>query len=433
MYRIAFFVIIIVSWINILSGQNSMSLSEAIDYAMANHPEIRLAKLNVKDAEWNIKENRATALPHIDLGVNYSFFIQQPALPAEALGFPGEPGQKLTFALRNNLSGKIGVNQLLFNNSYLIGIKAAKLYRQYVELQLEAIKEKVRQSVRDAYLPALLLSESVAVLDKNIENQDNLVNETRAIYKAGFVEQLDVDRLDLISSNLKTERESMLRQRDILINVLKFTINMPVKDEVVLEDDLDALLAQFTVVNVDEELDYQQRPDYVALLKLRELNQANVTLYDKDWLPTVSMFASYDPSFQGNDKLFWIPSAIAGISVNMPIYDGGLSRAKQERAIIAAMQVEEQTDMLLKAYDLEIENARDQYRNALQKLEDRERNLALAKRIHDTSQIKFENGVGSSLEVSQAQAGYYQSQALLVQARYELLQAVVAFNKALGR
>ena len=433
MYRIALLVIIAVSSLNVLSGQNSLSLSEAIDYAMANHPEIRLANLNVKDAEWNIKENRATALPHIDLGINYSYFLQQPALPAEALGFPGEPGQKLTFALRNNLSGKIGVNQLLFNNTYLVGIKAAKLYRQYVELQLEAVKEKVRQSVRDAYLPALLLSESVAVLDKNIENQDNLVNETRAIYKAGFVEQLDVDRLDLISSNLKTERESMLRQRDILINVLKFTINMPVKDEIELEDDLDALLTQFTVINVDEELDYQQRPDYIALLKLRELNQANVSIYDKDWLPTVSMFASYDPSFQGNEKLFWIPSAIAGISINMPLYDGGLSRARQERAIIAAMQVEEQTDMLLKAYDLEIENARDQYSNALQKMEDRERNLALAKRIHDTSQIKFQNGVGSSLEVSQAQAGYYQSQALLVQARFELLQAVVAFNKALGR
>jgi outer membrane protein len=416
-----------------MNGQTTMSLSEAIDYAFANHREIRLAQLNLRDAEWQIKENRATALPHIDLGVNYSYFIQQPAIPAEALGFPGEEGQKLTFALRNNLSGKISVNQLLFNNSYLIGIRAAKLYRDYVALELEAVKEKVSRNVRDAYMPALLLTESIAVLDSNIANQEKLLTETRAIYKAGFAEQLDVDRMDLISSTLKTERESLLRQRDVLINVFKFTINMPVKDEIVLSDDLSMLLNEYADINVDEELDYMSRPDYITILKLKELNQLQVELYEKDWLPSVGLFASYDPSFQGNEKLFWIPSAIAGIAVTMPIYDGGLSRAKQERALIAAMQVDEQTDMLLRGFDLEVENARNQYRNALQKVKDQERNLALAQRIHDTSLTKFKAGIGSSFEVTQAQSGLYQTQGLLVQARFELLQAIVAFNKALGK
>ena len=416
-----------------LNAQTTMSLSEATEYALTHHPDVRLAKLKVKDAEWQIKENRATALPNVTLGVNYSFFIQQPAIPAEALGFPGEPGQKLTFALRNNLSGKLGVNQLLFNNSYLVALKAAKLYRDYVALELKAVEEKLRQSVRDAYLPALLITESVEVLDKNIANQDKLINETREIYKAGFVEQLDVDRLDLLGMTLKTERESLLRQRDILLDVFKFTINMPITEEITLSDDLDRLLDDYADINPDEPLDYNNRPDYIALLKARELNQVQVDLYDKDWLPTVAAFASYDPSFQGNEKLFWIPSAIAGISVTMPIYDGGLSRAKQERARIAAIQVDEQRDMMLRAFDLEVETARHQYRNAVQKLEDQERNLALAQKINDTSLIKFKAGIGSSFEVSQAQAALYQAQATWVSARFDLLNAIVGFNKALGK
>ena len=414
-------------------AQNTMSLSEAIDYAMAHHSSIRIAQLNVRDAEWQIKENRATALPSINLGVNYSYFIQQPGLPLEALGLEGMPGQRLTFALRNNLAGKISINQLVFNNSYLYGIKAAKLYRDYVALQLEAEKEKLRQSVRDAYLPALLLTESVAVLDSNIENQQKLLTETREIYKAGFAEQLDVDRLDLISSTLRTERESLLRQRDIMLDVFKFSINMPVNEEVVLSDDLTVLLDSYADINVDEQLDYNARPDYATLLKLRELSQVQVDLYDHDWLPTVGLFASYDPSFQGNDKLYWIPSAIAGISISMPIYDGGLSKAKQERAIIEAMKVEEQTGMLLRAYDLEIDNARNRYKSALQKVADQERNLALAERIQNTSEIKFKAGIGSSFEVTQSQAALYQAQGSLVQARFELLQSIVALNTALGK
>lgn len=432
MYRKLLFFFIVLASTSQLRSQNTLSLSDAIDYAMANHPDVRIAQLNVKDAEWRIKENLATGLPNVSLGVNYSHFLIQPSIPSEAIGF-GPPGEKLRFALRNNLAGKVAVNQLIFNNSYLVGLKAAGLYREYVDLQLEAVKEKLRQSIRDAYLPALLLTESVDILDKNIKNQESLLTETKAIYKAGFAEQLDVDRLDLVSSTLVTERESLLRQRDILINLLKFNINMPVKNQIVLSDDLDKLLDLYSDINIAEELNYKARPDYVTLLKARELNQMQVDLYDKDWLPSVAVFASYDPSFQGNNKLFWIPSAIAGISVNMPIYDGGLSKAKQERAIIAAMQVDEQTGMLLRAYDLEVENARDQYTNAKQKVEDQERNLALAQRIHDTSQTKFKAGVGSSFEVTQAQAALYQSQSLLIQSRFDLLQAIVAFNKSLGK
>jgi outer membrane protein len=201
----------------------------------------------------------------------------------------------------------------------------------------------------------------------------------------------------------------------------------------VLADDLSTLLDTYADINADEQLDYNARPDYATLLKLRELSQVQVDLYDKDWLPTVGLFASYDPSFQGNDKLFWIPSAIAGVSVTMPIYDGGLSKAKQERAIIDALKVEEQTSMLLRAYDLEIDNARNRYKNAVQKVADQERNLALAQRIQRTSEIKFKSGVGSSFEVTQAQAALYQAQGSLVQARFELLQSIVAFNKALGK
>jgi outer membrane protein TolC len=117
----------------------------------------------------------------------------------------------------------------------------------------------------------------------------------------------------------------------------------------------------------------------------------------------------------------------------MPIYDGGLSRAKQERAIISAMTVDEQRDRMLKAFDLEIETARNQYRNALRKVEDEERNLALAQKIHDTSLIKFRAGIGSSFEVTQAQSALYQSQGSLVNARFELLNAIVALKKALGK
>jgi len=403
-----------------------------MDYALANHAEIRIAEYNMKDAEWQIKENRSVAFPQIGLGLHANRFIQQPALPTEALGF-GEPGQEITFALKNDIGGTISFNQLLFDNKYIATIKAAKMYKDYAVIQFQGVVEKLRNRVTDAYIPALVVAEGVRILDKNIESQKKLVFETKANYQAGFVEQLDVDRLEYALTTFETDRESLIRQRDKLIDVLKFTINMPNAEEITLLDDVDRLLAIYGDINIEEQLDYMNRPDYVASLKATELNAIQTDAFRKDWWPVMSFFGSYDPTYQGNENLYWIPSAIIGVQLSMPIYDGGYYKAKEERSVIQSLKVAEQRKLLAMSYDLQIETARKDYFSTKQKMEDREKSLDLAQRIFDTSETKFRQGVGSSFEVTQAQAGLYRSQADLVNARFDYLKSLVAFKQALGK
>ena len=417
-----------------LTAQESMSLADCIAYALTNHPEVHLAQLTMKDANARIKENRSDAYPKFNLGAFADHYIQQPAIPADALGFEGVPeGTKVKFALQNNYHGSISYDQLLFNSDYIVSLKAAKMYRDYADLQLETVKEKVRDMVTDAYLPALVVSESIKVLDENIANQQQLFKETKATYGSGFVEQLDVDRVEYVVSTLTTARESQVRQREILLDNLKFTMNKPLTDDITLTDDIDKLLADYDDINPDEDLDYMNRPQYVEILKLRELSQVQVEVYQKDWLPKLSFYASYNPSFQGNNKLYWIPSAIMGLSLTMPIYDGGFSDALQERAEVNALKVDEQKETLRRSLDLELEVARKQYENSKQKMSDQEHNLVLAKRIFETTQTKFKQGVGSSSDVTQAQAGLLQAESALIQSRSEYLKSIVDLRKALGK
>jgi len=366
--------------------------------------------------------------------MNANHYIQQPALPAEALGFEGAPeGTKVKFALENTYSGTVSYDQLLFNSDYIVSLKAAKLYRQYAELQYRTVVERVRDKVNDAYLPALVLSESISVLDRNITNQEQLLKETQATYTTGFVEQLDVDRVDYVVSTLRTLRESQVRQRDMLLDNLKFTMNMPLDQVITLTDDIDKLMAEYDDVDPEEPLNYMNRPQYPEILKLRELSQVQIEIYQKDWLPKLSFFANYNPSFQGGKDLFWIPSALMGFTLTMPIYDGGYSDAKEERAIVSALKVDEQKSTLMRALDLQLETARKQYANNKQKVTDQQHNVTLAQRIHDTAQAKFKEGVGSSFEVTQAQANLLQAENILIQSRYDYLQSIVDLRKALGK
>jgi len=413
-------------------AQEAMSLSDCILYALSNNPQIRVAQLQTTDAEWRIKENKSTGLPQLTGGINLQRFIQQPGLPAEALGFSAPPGTKLTFALKNNFNWNVQANQLFFNNSYLQAIKAAKYYREYVGDQLEQTKVTVRNQVTDAYLPALLISENLGILDKNIGNLEKLLNDTKAITKAGFAEQLDVDRLELSLSNLRSERGSLARQQDVVINALKFAMGKPISDPLTLKDQVDKLNQDAGDVDLTSQMNFMKRPEYLTLLKGRDLSGVQVDIYRKSWLPTVAGFIQYQGSWQGNDKLFWVPQSIFGVSVNVPIWDGGGTKAKKERAIIGVQTIEAQKQLLENALTLELDNARKQYLNAQERVKNQQKNLDLAKRIYDTTQTKYKAGVGSSFELVSAEQALYGAQQALMQAQYDLLTAKTAVKRALG-
>ena len=456
-----------------VSGQSAaMSLSDCISYALENHPNIKVAQLQVTEADLRIKENKATGLPQLSAGLSYNYFIQRGGLPSSALGFgtsgpidltsalpnfsaaqvgdlngvfgglfASDPDAKVYFNSVHSASGTLSANQLIFNNSYLLALKAARYYREYVNRQLEVSKQTVRNQVIDAYLPALLLSENLGILDKNISNLEKLFNETKAINKAGFAEQLDVDRLELSLANLRSERGSLARQREIVVSALKFTMGMPVATDLSLTDDLAKLLAAYSDADLATPVNLMNRPEYTQLLKGRDLGALQVDLYSKPWMPTVAGFVQWQGGLQGGfgakdsegfDKWFYIPSTLAGISVNVPLYDGGGSKAKRQRAVLQVEVIDNQRKVLENAINLEVESARKQYVNAAERMANQQKNLALAQRIYDTTQTKYKAGVGSSFEITQAESGLYTAQQLLMQAQYDLLTARVAIKKALG-
>lgn len=451
----------------------ALSLNDCIQYALDNHPDIKAAQLQLKDADWRIKENLATGLPQLSAGATYTGFLQRGGLPSSALGFgssgpidlspvltsfnasqvselnnvfgsifASDPDSKIFFNSVHSVSGNVSYNQLIFNNSYLVGLRAAKYYRQYVDFQLAVARQNVRNQVTDAYLPALLLSDNLGILDKNISNLEKLLTDTKAINQAGFAEQLDVDRLELSIATLRSERGNLARQQEIIVNALKFNMGMPIGEAISLTDNTNALLAATGSVDMESPANFMARPEYLLLLKGRELSGLQVDLFRKPWMPTVAGFVQWQPSFQGGfgasdsdgfDKWYYISSAVAGLSVSIPIYDGGGTKAKRERAAISAQTVDIQKGMLENALALELDAARKQYLNAQERVSNQEKNVALAQRIYDTTQTKYRAGVGSSFEITQAESGLYSAQQGLLQAQYDLLTAKVAIRKALGQ
>ncbi len=417
-------------------GEAPLRLSDCIQYALDNHPQIKAARLQIADADWQIRENTGIGLPQLGIGLSYQYFLQRPGIPARAIGIPAPDGQKIFFNAFHSLAPSVSVSQLLFSNSYLTSLKAARMYRQYVQLQLAATQRTLRDQVTEAYLPALLLEENLRLLERNITNLEQLLQETQATIRAGFAEQLDADRIQLSLSALRTERDNLSRQRDIVLDALKMAMGMPITQPIALADNLNALMEQYAQVDPTAAFSFNNRPEYNTLLKGRELNAIQVDLFKRPWMPTLAGFLQYQPGWQGgfgNDtKWFFIPSAIVGVSLSINLWDGGVSRARYERALLSYQTVEVQREMLEQAMTLEVETARRQLLNAAERVKNQQQNLALAQRVYETTQTKYKAGMGSSFELISTEQQLYAAQQALLQTQFELLRARVALKKALG-
>jgi len=449
------FLILILSYFSVgiySQSKTVFTLDEAIDYALENNTEIINAKLKVLDAKKQKIETRAIGLPKLSTSAGYNYFIDiptqlmpdflSPAIYGVLLkeGLVNHPAQSsgnvfpVQFGQKHNLTLSADINSLIFSGEYIVALKTSKVFEDFSHKEMQNVEKSIRDKATEAYLPALMIYENLKILDKNINNLKKMKEDMYEMYKEGFVEKLDADRIKLSLENLKVERENLARQIDIVINALKLTIGFPLKDTLILEDDVESLLAKIDDSVLFTPLQLNNRPDYKMLEKSLELQELNIKRYKSQYLPTLAGFGSYSQKMTGNnsDDLKWYPSTLVGLQMKFNIFDGFSRKAKVQRAKISLDMANNNLQNLRNAISMQVQNSRAAYQNALERLNSRENNLKLAQEIYDTTKIKYKEGVGSSIELTQAEQSLYQAQSNMLKAKYDLLNAKIKLKTALG-
>ncbi|HMR42706.1 MAG TPA: TolC family protein, partial [Saprospiraceae bacterium] len=282
-----------------LYAQQTFSLDEAINYALAANNQIKLAKIDVADAEGQLLEYKSIGIPKVNASVDYNYFPQVPQflIPRQFIDPDAPDG---SFALlpagtEQGMVAKIEASAIIFDAAWIVGLKAQRLYRELVARQGQASEENVKAAVTKAYLAILIAEKNKEVLEKNISNLEKTLKETRAIFENGFAEKLDVDRLQLSFNNLTIEKEKLDRLITISYNLLKFQMGYPMSDEISISDDLDMLIAKFTAeaVELDAPIDFNSRSEYSAINLGEDLAKSNIRRYRMGYIPVINAFGSH--------------------------------------------------------------------------------------------------------------------------------------------
>ncbi len=408
----------------------TFSLEEAVTFALdSNYTSIN-AQRDIAKAIKQKWETTAQGLPQIDGNISYNNNLKQPVtlLPAEITG--GEPGTfvPVTFGTKQSANAVATLNQLIFDGSYLVGLKAAKAFLRYSENANEKTRLEVRKGVINAYGSVLLAQELVDIFEKNKTNLEDNLNETRKIYENGLGEEESVEQLEITLLDIETQLNNARRSQAIAKQMFNLALGIDVEAPVTLTDDLDQLANQnISLSLLDSSLKIEENVDYKIAYNLTEQRYFENRLEKSKFLPRLSAFVNYGTSANSDDFSFfngdqvWYQSSVLGVSLNIPIFSSGMRSAASQRTRIALDQAKTDLEQTKQQIKLDLTTAQSNYQFAIENYENSKKNLALAERIEGKNQVKFTEGLSTSFDLRQAQTQLYTAQQQYFQSMLTLI------------
>ena len=431
----------------------SLSLNEALAQAKINNQTLANAQLDIAYAETQVNEIKAQGLPQINGSAGfthnleiatqvlpdfispsvYGVLFEEGLIPNKDFAIGTFPAQ---FGVPYSMQAGVGVNQLLFDGTFFLGLKAASEFVNVSRLSASKSEVDVKEAVTKAYYMALISDQNIGQLNKSLENIKRLKDETQAMYNAGFAEKLDVDRLVLSVSNLAININQLQNQVKLAKQLLLNSIGLDVNQQVVLTSTLPE------EVNALDDLAASFNPENRIEIKLidqqQALNELNLKRYKVGYLPSVFGNFNYGGNTFAGDGNFgdlgneWFPISSYGVSLNVPIFDGFYKKAKSDQVKIDIQKTENTKKQAVLGMNLQVSQAKTNYMNALKTIELQKKSRVLAERIYTTTAIKFKEGIGSSFEMITAESDLTRARTNYLNALYELNVAKIDLNKALG-
>lgn len=428
------------------SADKRFTLQECLSYALEHNENIRIASLEIDAAKAKTGEYLSAGFPQIDGSamINKNLKLRTTFLPADQFPqpVPVPKDSLIEMAFATPYDGDIGINisQMIFDGSYFVGVQASKTYQE--KSRKDHIKSKidVTESVTKAYYAVLVNQMLFETFESNYQRLDSLVRETSIMQENGFVELLDLNRTKVEFNNIKTQKKNAERKVEISVVLLKYQMGMPVGEEIELVDKISDL--QF---NVDDELKmqykYQRRIDYSILetnILLAGLEMKNNKV---QYLPNLDLFFSwgmnagvreFNKLSELKNKKVWPEYQMAGLSLKLPIFDGLYKAKKIQQNKIKIKQLDYQRQMLENSIQMEVNQMRKTLVMNLDLLQSQEENSKLAESVYNQTKIKYQEGVGTNLEVIEADNAFKQAQSNYFNALYNALIAHVDYQKSLG-
>jgi len=418
----------------------AFSVQQAVDYATKNNVQVKNALLNLQIQQQINRGVTAAALPSLNGSGSFADYLDIPTtlLPGEIVGQPAGTYVPVKFGTKYTSSATLQLQQLLFDGQVFIGLQARKTSIDFQTKNLEVTEELIKTNVYKIYYQLLASKTQINLLDANILRLTKLEQETKEIYKNGFAEKLDLDKIAVQLANLKTQKISVVNNIEVGYLGLKTLLGMPIKDELVLTDSLDEDKIKQGVLQ-DAAYQYSDRKEYQYAQLGKKLGEFNIRRYKLSYLPSLSASGTYTKQAQRSDFSFfkksgeWFTTSYIGLNLNIPIFSGFAKDAKVKQAVLELKQTQNNIKDLETTIDKDVSTAILNLKAAIATMDYQKQNMALAETVYNQTVKKYQAGVGSNTEITAAQTDKITAETNYINALYSAIIAKIDYQKAIGK
>jgi len=441
----------------LLGQQKTINLDEAIKIALQNNREIEIAKMDVNKADAAVSEAFGYALPSVDFTADFSHFLQKPQTSFPDFGamlnnstysvlfdeniIPRDNNKFLpmdfklqTFVESNNYQAKVQVTQILFNSAVFTGIGASKIYRDLAVQNLKVAIANTVLEIKKAYYGVLLTSDLYNIAKTRFNNANDHLNNIKAMRAQGLVSEFAEMQVEVQVENIRPVLVQLENANIDATNGLKILLNIP--QETKIEATGKMVYDDETLPSVMELISEAKKSNLnLNALKIKnKLDDEFATINRGDYWPTITAFGNYTYAGTSEEWNFSnYSSSIIGLTFSINLFQGGRTKNKVQQDIIVSKQTYEQIKTLTDATEMQVKSKINELNRVKEQIDAMQKNILLAERAYKISENRFKEGVGSELEVKDADVSLSEAKINYTNAVHDYLIAKATLFNLIGR
>lgn len=448
------FLLFFLSQITLFAEQ--LTLENAINYAIKNNSEIKMAQLELEKANFAVKEAYGYAYPSVDFSAQFSHFIEKPMmafpdfnallnnavygvmfkedlLPEDNSKFLPLDTKLQSFALANSYQSSISLTQVLFSSTVLKGISSSGIYKQ---LSKEGLLGKISSTVlntKKTFYGALLSQEVLRITKESFDNAQKNLASVKALQKQGMVSEFDAIRAEVQVENIRPIIVQMENNLESVKNGLKLIIGMNQSESLELVGNL-----EMSDEKIPEEQDLikeamSENFDLKTMRVKRNFDEALIDLDISNYYPMVAAFGSY--TFAGSSDNFDFQSykqSLIGINLSLNLFNGFRTTQKVQQGKINVKKSEETIAQLEEVIVSQLKSKLIEINRIKSAIEAQDKNITLAQKAYDISNLRYKEGTGNQLEIENADLALRQAKTNRLQSVFQYISAFAELENLKG-
>ncbi|MFA8450960.1 MAG: TolC family protein [Bacteroidales bacterium] len=411
-----------------------LSLDDAIDLALKNNWDVKLAQQNTLSSNQDFRIALAAVLPKVGFSGTYNNFL----LREKKFNAPNTDANPTPYGFSSftgnihNFEEALSFSQVLFNYASFVGVKFAQTSVEIAKLAENVQEQETILAVKMAYYDILLAKDLLQVSEESYSYSEANFQNVQKYFKQGLSSEYDLLQAEVQLANSEPQVIQAHNNLALAYLSLKSLLALDLQTKIEIESGFSRYMTFKPFVDSLPAFSPEKNYSYQSLERQKIMARHNISIMNSNFWPVLNLVGEWELKGKDNNfrlkDYYWTDNIQLGVSLSFNIFNGFSNRAQSQQAKIAYKQIEIQIDQLKYTLTQESIQYKLNLEEAYKRIQAQQKGLETARKALNIAFSRYLNGVGTQLEIINNQSLFTEARSNFSQAIYDFLVALASYK-----